>query len=118
MGALNTFFKKKIKASSLTEVIVATSILLIVFAISLATLNNMMVSSVQQETNQLETKAQELLYQYENNQLKVPISYVEEDIAIQIRNIKKEETDWIEFEIQNKNTNKSVTKSIISNETK
>ena len=117
MGTLNAFLKKKLKASSLTEVIVATSILLLVFAISLATLNNIMVSSVQQETNQLETKAQKLLYQYENNQLKIPLSYVEDDVTIQIRKIKKEAVDWIEVEIQNKNTTKSVTKTVISHET-
>ena len=100
----------------MTEVIVATSILLIVFAIALTTLNTIMVGSVQKDTAVLETKAQELIYQYLNNQIKIPLSYREDDLTIQITKIKKAETDWIAFEVQNEKTNKRIKRIIISNE--
>ena len=52
MGQLKKVFKEKLTASSLTEVIVATSILLLVFAIALFALNNLMTSTLQKDVKQ------------------------------------------------------------------
>lgn len=110
MGLLKSFLQKRIKASSLTEVIVATSILLLVFAITLVTLNNIMLSSVRQDSQKMQTQIEQLIYQYKNNQLKIPISYKEGDFKISIKKTTRNEIKFIEFSIINLITQKSIIK--------
>ncbi|WP_405567963.1 hypothetical protein [Polaribacter sp. Asnod6-C07] len=103
------------KASSLTEIIVATSILLIVFAIAIVTLNNLMVSSIQKDTQNLDVKIEKLIYQYQNKQLEIPLSYQEGGYSIQIKNVILNDIKCIEFSIQDINKGKSKVKRIITN---
>lgn len=110
MGQLKGFLLKKIKASSLTEVIVATTILLTVFAIAIFTLNNIMLSSVKKDTQAMETQIEKLIYQFKNQQLKVPTSYTEDDFVITIEKLNQNEQQFITFSITNSITKKSVTK--------
>lgn len=114
MGGLKRIFKQKLKASSLTEVIVATTILLVVFAIALVTLSNIMMSSVQKDTQALDTQIEKLIYQYKNKQLKVPISYMEENLLIGIEKITQNEIECIDFSITHSITKKKSTKRIIA----
>lgn len=110
MDQLKKITLKKLKASSLTEVIVATTILLVVFAISLVTLNNMMMSSVKKDTGVMETKIEKIIYQYQNNQLKIPISYTEDNFIISIEKQSQKELQFLEFSITNIINKKKVTK--------
>jgi hypothetical protein len=110
MGRLKKIFLVKFKASSLTEVIVATTILLVVFAISLVTLNNIMMSSVRKDSGAMETKIEKLMYQYQNKQLKVPVSYTDANFVISIQKIAQNELEFIEFSITNSISKKTVTK--------
>ena len=110
MGRLKNVLFNKIKASSLTEVIVATTILLVVFAITLVTLNNNMTSSVQKDTGAMETKIEKLIYEYKNNQLTVPISYVEDNFIITIQKVTENKNQFVEFSIVNSISKKIVTK--------
>ena len=114
MGGLKRVFKNKLKASSLTEVIVATTILLVVFAIALVILSNIMMSSVQKDTQTLDTQIEKFIYQYKNKQLKVPISYVEENYIISIEKSTQNKVEWIDFSITNSLTKKKSTKRIIA----
>jgi hypothetical protein len=118
MGALILFFKQKIKASSLTEVIVATSILLLVFVISLEILNTAMISAVQNETQAMETKVGKLCYEYRYDKIKVPNSYLDEEFLIEISMFRKNECNWIAFEIKNEATNKRIKRILVAHETK
>lgn len=115
MGRLKKVIKQKLIASSLTEVIVATSILLIVFAITLVTLNNMMVSSMRKDTQSLDTEIEKLIYQYQNKQFKIPLSYQEDAYLIKVQKINQNDIKCIEFSIQDINIDKSRTKTIIKN---
>lgn len=110
MGGLKKLFYHKIKASSLTEVIVATTILLVVFAITLFTLNNMMMSSVRKDTQVMNTKIEKLVYQYRNKQLKVPVSFIEDEFLISIQKIQHNEIEFLEFSITHSIYKKTVTK--------
>lgn len=114
MGRLKRILKHQLKASSLTEVIVATTILLLVFAIALLTLNNIMVSSVQKDTQALDIQVEKLIYQYKNKQLKVPNSYAEDDYQIAIDKIKQNDIEWIDFSIMHSLNKKKSTKRIIA----
>ena len=86
MARLKKLFFRKLNASSLTEVIVATTVLLVVFAIALLTLNNIMMSSVKKDTHKMNTKIEKLMYQYKNKKIKIPISFTEDDFVISIQN--------------------------------
>lgn len=113
MGRLN-IFEQKLDASSLTEVIVATTILLVVFAIALVTLSNIMMSSVQKDTQVLDTQIEKLIYQYKNKQLKVPTSYEEDNLLIRIEKMTLNEIGCIDFSITNTVSKKKSTKRIIA----
>lgn len=114
MGGLKRVFNNKLKASSLTEVIVATTILLVVFAIAIVILSNIMMSSVQKDTQALDTQIEKLIYQYKNKQLKFPTSYVEEIYIISIEKITLNEIECIDFSITNTVSKKKSTKRIIA----
>ena len=110
--------KKRIQvtlsASSLTEVIVATTILLVIFGISLITLHNVMISSIKKDTAVLETRIEKLIYQYKNNQLKVPISYTEEGLLIRVVNNTHNTINYLDFSVTDMVTKKNRNKRIIA----
>lgn len=110
MGRLKKFLFHKLNASSLTEVIVATTILLVVFAIALGTLSNIMMSSVQKNTQTMETKIEKLVYQYKNKQLKIPITYTEDECIISVQKITQNKIQFVEFSITNSILKKTITK--------
>ncbi|QTE21147.1 hypothetical protein [Polaribacter cellanae] len=116
MAQLKGCFGKRVIASSLTEVIVATSILLLVFGIAVITLNNIMVNTVQNDTQNLETKIEKMMYQYNNNQLKIPSTYKDKDELVSIEKIKIDGVFFIEFSIKNAGIKKEITKRIFANE--
>lgn len=114
MGRLKKTLNKKATASSLTEVIVATSILLIVFAIALLTLNNMMVSTLQKDTQSLDTEIEKLIYMYRNDHLKVPLSNKENMRIINVQKLNQKDIEFIEFSIEDTRKNKTRSKKIIA----
>ena len=99
------------------EVIVATTILLTVFAIAIFTLNNLLLSTVQKETQSMETQLEKLRYQYTNQQLKIPISYREDEFIIAVQKMNQNNQQFVVFSITNSKTNKSVTKKQLFYET-
>lgn len=105
---------KKVKASSLTEVLVATVIILLVFGIAIATLNNVLQSSVNKNTHSIKTMLTKLEYQYKNNRIKLPFYEEVDNWKIEIQKDK----DAIIFEAENTNSKKKITKKLIAFETK
>lgn len=63
---------KKIKSSSLTEVLIATTIILVVFGIATITINNLLTSFYYQNSDAIVAKLTELQYKYKNNQILIP----------------------------------------------
>jgi len=118
MGRLKKVFTKKLKASSLTEVIVATSILLLVFGIALLTLNNMMTSTLRSNTNSLDTELEKIIYQYQNQQINIPFFSIDEKYQIDGQKFTENNIIFIEFSAKDVETKKVRSKKIvqISNE--
>jgi hypothetical protein len=114
MGRVIQVITKKINASSLTEVIVATTILLVVFAIALITLNTIMMSSVQKNTQAMETELEKLIYQYKHNSFKIPNSYTKDDFEIEVNRVIQNKVECIDFSIINLNSKKTRSKRIIA----
>ena len=63
---------KKVKASSLNEVIVATVIIVLVFGIAVATLNNILMNTANKNTSSIDNRINELIYSYRNEKLQLP----------------------------------------------
>ena len=72
MVRLEKAYKLKIKASSITETIVATTIVIIVFAIVTVSLNNVLRNRVVNDTSFIENKINELIYK--NQSIKAHLS--------------------------------------------
>ncbi len=118
MGRLKKIITAPINASSLTEVIVATSVLLIVFAIAMATLNNVMLTTVRKDTQRIEMKMEQFIYDYRNNPIKIPLEITENDLIYSIQRVEQQEIKLLEFSILNVVTKKRLVKNEIDMETK
>jgi len=116
MGAIKKTFLKRIVASSLTEVLVATVLLMLVFGIALATLNTILTSSNHGDTHKIETKIQQLIYQYKNKGIQIPLNYKEENLTITIKKIKQNTIDFVAFRVVDNTTKKERDQKIIDNE--
>jgi hypothetical protein len=116
MGAIKKIFFKRIAASSLTEVIVATVLLMLVFGIALTTLNTVLASINHSGIHKIDTKIQQLVYQYKNNAIKIPLNYSEDNLTISVKKIKENTIDFVEFRIIENNTKKERFQKIIEDE--
>lgn len=114
MGRLKFFLTKRVSASSLTEVVVATSILLLVFAIALLTLNTLMIGTINKDTQVLDTRIEKFIYQYKNQQLKVPNTIIQEDIRITIQKVTENNLSFIIFSAEDVPKRKQREKKIIA----
>lgn len=117
MGTISNFIQKKLRASSLTEVIAATTILLLVFGIAIATLNNLMVTSVRNDTHSLEIKLEKFVYQFKNNPVQIPFIRQEGNFVYTLHKKEKEGIGFLEFTISDLGTKKKVYKNEIDLET-
>lgn len=104
---------KKIKASTLVEVITASIIISIVFVIASMTLNNVFASTKKNDTNQIENYLQKLEYQYKNKQISIPLNTEYKNWRITITKVEERNINWIVFKAKNIVTNKSVEKKRI-----
>ncbi|SNR15450.1 hypothetical protein [Tenacibaculum jejuense] len=107
---------KKIRASSLNEVLVATIIIILVFGIAMAILTNLMRGLAMKETHEQHTVLNELVYQYENDKVKVPYNSSDGKFSYAVFLENENGMNWLNFEITSKRTNKVVVKKIIVNE--
>ena len=107
---------KKVKASSLNEVIVATVIIVLVFGIAMSTLNNIMQNIANRDVQFIQTKLNELVYEYQQGKIKLPFSIVEDQWTINIRKASDFEVTTVEFEITNTINKKTLQRKIVTNE--
>lgn len=107
---------KKIKASSLNEVLVATTIIVLIFGIAMAILSNLLKMMANRDQYQQHTILNELMYQYENEKLTVP--YFASDAKYQVEIVKeqKQAKNWVSFEITSKRTEKKLIKKLLMDE--
>lgn len=104
---------KKIKASTLVEVIIASIIISIVFVIASMTLNNVFASTIKNDTNQVENYLHKLEYQYKNKQISIPLNTEYKNWEITITKVKERNIHWIIFKAESTITKKRVEKKQI-----
>ncbi|KRD05410.1 hypothetical protein ASE21_20855 [Flavobacterium sp. Root901] len=80
---------KKIKSATLVEAIVATVLVVIIFIVASLILNNLVFNTFTKNTHSIETRINELEYEIQNNNIKLPYqeNYKEWKINIEIENV-------------------------------
>lgn len=117
MGRLNRYtIFRRIKASSITETIVATTIISIVFAIAILSLNNILQNVIESDTSVIERKINEFIYKSKYQKVSTPDSFEEGDWIVNLVKEDQNNVPIIEIEAFNRKTKKTLTKSIIYNE--
>ena len=106
-------FQKKLKASSLVETLVATVIIVLMFAVASLTLNNVFRNTIKNNTDVIANELNYLVYQYNNQQIAVPYANEFEDWEISIQKTKERNEKYILFEAIHKKHEKIVLKKII-----
>ncbi|AUC13866.1 hypothetical protein BTO06_01280 [Tenacibaculum sp. SZ-18] len=104
---------KKVKASSLNEVLVATVIIITVFAIAMSVLVNLMKTLNLKNNSDQRVVLNELIYMYQNDQLKTPYYVNNSKYNISVVEEIDKAVNWITFEVTTKRNNKSLVKKII-----
>ena len=105
---------KRVRASSLNEIIVATLLIMIIFGISGGVLNNILRNI--SHTKPLDSKLNEYIYLYKNDKIKPPYNLSNDHMTIQVKEITKEEYSIIEFSAYGKDKMKTITRIILKNE--
>lgn len=114
LKTIQTYTTKKVNASSLTEVLVATTLILLVFAIAIATLNNILTSITKHSTTAIETELIELQYQYIHNNIQLPFYTESNEWQIQVMSQIENNHKYVLFEAINKESKKKCIKKIIA----
>lgn len=107
---------KKVKASSLNEVLVATVIIVLVFGIAMVILSNLLKSLSIRESHEQNTVLKELIYQYDNDKIKVPYISYDGKFNYTVTLEKGKGLSWLTFEVTAKKNKKTLVKKIIVNE--
>jgi lipopolysaccharide export LptBFGC system permease protein LptF len=78
---------KKIKSATLVEVIVATVLIVIIFIIASLILNNILLNTFSKNTHAIETRLNEIEYEIQTDQIKIPYQekYKDWEVAIKIK---------------------------------
>ncbi len=105
--------QKKLRASSLVETLVATVIIVLMFAVASLTLNNVFKNSIQNNTDSIDNQLNYLVYQYKNEQINIPFTDEYEDWEITIQKETKKSEKYILFEATNNKYKKSVLKKLV-----
>ena len=96
---------KKLKASTLVEVLVASVIIILIFSIASMTLNNVFQSSVQGNTHSIDTHLNKLIYLYQHD--KIDNNYQDNFKNYEITFSKSIENDQAYIEIEAVKSNQS-----------
>ncbi|MCD8406213.1 hypothetical protein [Tenacibaculum finnmarkense] len=117
MGLLKTIYilkSKKLIASSLTEILVATTLILLVFIITSATINNILNSITKTNTQVIEVELSKLQYLYLNKKINVPYFTENKEWIIEILKHSENTTDLIVFEATHLKSKKKYSKKLIA----
>ena len=101
---------KKLKASSLMEVIVATVIIVLVFGMVTLILNNLLQNNSKQDTHKIELVLNKCVYRYKHDKLELPYQDNIEDWNISTDVIRKENASYVIFRATQEKTDKEITR--------
>ena len=116
MVKLIKLYRLKVKASSITETIVATAIIIIVFAIVTFSLNNVLANRVENDTSMIENKINELIYKNKFEKIKLPATFNEGKWIVNVFSENENTMNFIVFEAIKSKSKKKIIKKTIANE--
>ena len=116
VGLNRLLISGRVKASSITETIVATTIIIIVFTIAILSLNNVLQNIIENDTSAVERRINELIYKSQYEKIITSDSYEEGDWIVSLAKEKQNNVDFIVIEALNRKTKRKLVKSIIYNE--
>lgn len=117
MGRLKRFIIfRKVKASSITETIVATIIISIVFAIAILSLNNVLQNTIENDTSAIEQKVNEFIYKSQYQKVIISNTFEDGDWVVSLEKEKQNNVDFIVIEAFNRKTKRKLVKSIVYDE--
>jgi peptidoglycan hydrolase CwlO-like protein len=99
---------KRVKGSTLMETLVATVIIVLVFMVSSMILNTLFSSSVNNNTQAIESHLNELQYLQLHEQLEIPYDDAFQNWNVTINRYKENDKYRIEFEATNQKTSKTI----------
>lgn len=99
---------KKITSATLVEALVATVIVVIIFAIASLTLNNLVLNSFAKRDHTLEYRLNELEYAICNNKIILPYKEKYEDWNITITEKNDSQSNLVLYVALNEKTNKEI----------
>ena len=103
---------KKVKASTLTEALVATVLIMIVFMVSSFILNNVFNNTIKYNTNTINSHLDELEYLCNNNKIILPYKNTFNNWDVSVVKIKENNKEVIIITGDNKETDRTVEKII------
>ncbi|WP_412985770.1 hypothetical protein [Pontimicrobium sp. IMCC45349] len=106
---------KKVKASTLTETLVATVLIMIVFMVSSIVLNNVFTNTIKYNTNTINSHLDELEYLCNNNKIILPYKNTFHNWDVSVVKIKENNKEVIIITGDNKETDRTVEKVINDN---
>ena len=106
----------KVKSSSITETIVASTIIIIVFTITIFSLNNILRQRITNDTSRIDQVLNEITYQNNFKKLTLPDSFNEGNWTVNLTKEKKGGDTFIHISAVHKNTHKIVTRKIVFHE--
>ena len=105
--------RKKIKASTLMETLVATSILIIVFVVSSLVLNTVFRNVVTNNTFGVQNRMEELQYLYKHEQIKLPSEENYKNYRITIDRELRSTVHYLVIEASHSSTSKVISAEVI-----
>jgi len=100
---------KKIKGSTLMEMLVATVLIIIIFIISSMVLNTIFSNTIKNNTRAIESYLNKLEYLNTNDKLQLPYREEFGEWQIHITEFLENNTNKVEFEAVNTRTKKTIT---------
>jgi hypothetical protein len=110
---LLNIIKLKINATSITETIVAASIIIIVFTITFFSLNNILQNKITNSTSEIDQVINEITYLNNYEKLSIPDSYNKGNWFISLSKENINEFEYITIEAVHKSTHKKIHKKIL-----
>jgi low affinity Fe/Cu permease len=110
------FINIRVNGSSITETIVATTIIIIVFTIATLSLNTILQNRVENDISIIERKIDEIIYKSTYQKLKTPTSFEDGNWVVNISKENNEAADIIVFEAIHKKSKKKLVKRSINYE--
>lgn len=103
---------KKIKSATLIEALVATVLIVIVFVIASLILNNLVLNTFSKNTHAIENRINELEYELQNNNIKLPYQEIYKSWSITIQKEKTESGAVINIAAENNSQKKKISKQL------